>query len=136
MVNLYSKYMFDDYNNSYTGSMDAKKQLYEDISKYSLLTAEEEKELLLRYKNNGDRKAYDLLINSNLRLVVSVAKAYQNRGIELLDLIQEGTIGLMKAIDKFDISKDFRLSTYAIWWIRREIQVEIRRHSNILHVTP
>lgn len=128
--------MFDDYNNSYTGSMDAEKQLYEDISKYSLLTAEEEKKLLLRYKNNGDRKAYDLLINSNLCLVVNVAKAYQNRGIELLDLIQEGTIGLMKAIDKFDISKDFRLSTYAIWWIRREIQVEIRRHSNILHVAP
>lgn len=84
------------------------------------LTAEEEKTLAYRIAN-GDQEATQIMINRNLKLVVSIAKHYLNRGMELLDLVQEGNIGLMKAITRYDVTKGFRFSTYATWWIKQAI---------------
>ncbi|MGM0508655.1 MAG: sigma-70 family RNA polymerase sigma factor [Fusobacteriota bacterium] len=91
-----------------------------NISNYPLLTKEEEIELSKR-NLDGDTEAHNKLINSNLRLVVSIAKKYNSHGVSFLDLIQEGNIGLMKAVNKFDPTKDIRFSTYATWWIRQSI---------------
>lgn len=87
-----------------------------EIAKYKVLSKEEEKEITQRVKN-GDEKAKTKLIQSNLKLVVHIAKKYQNRGLDLLDLIQEGNIGLIKAVEKFEPDKEFKFSTYATWWI-------------------
>ena len=92
-----------------------------EISRISLLTPEEEKQLFIKYKENNDKKAYQKLCESNLRLVVSIAKKYTGLGVDFMDLIQEGNIGLIKAIEKFEISKNCKLSTYATWWIRQAI---------------
>ncbi len=91
-----------------------------EIGKIPLLTAEEEVELAKRIEQ-GDQAAKDQLIKANLRLVVSIAGHYNNRGMLYLDLIQEGNMGLIKAADKFDYSKGFKFSTYATWWIRQSI---------------
>ena len=91
-----------------------------EIGKISLLSPEEEMDLSIRVAN-GDQEAARLLAESNLRLVVSIAKRYVGRGLLFLDLIQEGNIGLMKAVDKFDYDKGYKFSTYATWWIRQAI---------------
>ena len=91
-----------------------------EIGKISLLSLEEEQELSHRIAA-GDEEAKQILAESNLRLVVSIAKRYVGRGLLFLDLIQEGNIGLMKAVDKFDFEKGFKFSTYATWWIRQAI---------------
>lgn len=91
-----------------------------EIGRISLLTPEEEMELSIRVAN-GDEEAKNRLAESNLRLVVSIAKRYVGRGLLFLDLIQEGNIGLMKAVDKFDYDKGYKFSTYATWWIRQAI---------------
>ncbi len=91
-----------------------------EIGKIPLLTAEEEVELAKRIEA-GDQSAKDELIQANLRLVVSIAGHYNNRGMQYLDLIQEGNMGLIKAADKFDYKKGFKFSTYATWWIRQSI---------------
>ena len=101
-------------------SDDTISQYLKETSKYNLLTQEEEYELAEKIQN-GDKIAKNKLIESNLRLVISIAKRYTNRGLQLEDLIQEGNIGLMKAVDKFDIDKGCRFSTYATWWIRQSI---------------
>jgi len=92
-----------------------------DISKIPLLKAEEEKELATRARK-GDREARERLISSNLRLVVSIAKRYTSRGLSLLDLIEEGNLGLLKAVERFDPGTEFRFSTYATWWIKQAIR--------------
>lgn len=92
----------------------------EDISKYKILTKEEEEELLKKVKT-GDLEAKNKLIVSNLRLVISIAKNYSNKGMNFIDLISEGNFGLIHSIDKFDISKGYRFSTYAVWWIKQAI---------------
>jgi RNA polymerase primary sigma factor len=100
---------------------DALQLFLNEMGKYRLLTAEEEVELAKRIER-GDKAAKDLMINSNLRLVVSIAKRYQGHGLSLLDLIQEGIIGLIRGVEKFDWRKGFKFSTYATWWIRQAVQ--------------
>lgn len=99
---------------------DSVKMYLKDIGRVPLLSASEELELAERM-SNGDEEAKKQLINANLRLVVSIAKRYVGRGMQFLDLIQEGNLGLMKAVDKFDYTKGFKFSTYATWWIRQAI---------------
>jgi len=112
---------------------DAVKQYLKEIGAYPLLTAQQELQLaeLVAY---GDGQARQKLIEANLRLVVSVAKRYSNQGLPLLDLIQEGNIGLMRAAQKFDYKRGFRFSTYATWWIRQAISRAIAEHSRTIHI--
>ncbi|MGM0470729.1 MAG: sigma-70 family RNA polymerase sigma factor [Bacillota bacterium] len=95
------------------------KQYYQDMA-HDLLSKKEEAELA-RKAQDGDQRAREELIEHNLRLVVNIAKKYQGKGMELEDLIQEGNLGLMKAIDKFDPDKGYKFSTYATWWIKQGI---------------
>ena len=99
---------------------DPVKMYLKDIGKVPLLTAEQEVELAKRILN-GDEEAKSKLCEANLRLVISIAKRYTGKNMQFLDLIQEGNIGLLKAVDKFDYTKGFRFSTYATWWIRQSI---------------
>ena len=92
-----------------------------EIGKIPLLTAEEELDLFTKYAETKDEKIYKEICEKNLKLVVSIAKKYTRSGLDLLDLIQEGNMGLIKAIDRYDASKGFRFSTYATWWIRQSI---------------
>jgi RNA polymerase primary sigma factor len=100
---------------------DALQLFLNEAGRYDLLTAEEEVGLAKRIER-GDRQAKELMINSNLRLVVSIAKRYQGHGLSLLDLIQEGIIGLIRAVEKFDWRRGYKFSTYATWWIRQAVQ--------------
>ncbi|MDI9508887.1 MAG: RNA polymerase sigma factor RpoD [Clostridiales bacterium] len=104
-----------------------------EIGNYPLLTSIEEVELAKRIED-GDEKAKQLLTESNLRLVVSIAKRYVGRGLSFLDLIQEGNLGLIKAVDKFDHSKGFKFSTYATWWIRQAITRAIADQSRTIRI--
>ena len=97
---------------------------FRDLNK-PLLTKEEEKNLFIRM-NHGDLEAKKIIIESNLRLVVSIAKRYKGLGLEFSDLIQEGNIGLMKAVERFDVTKKNKFSTYATWWIRKEVSRSIK----------
>ncbi len=92
----------------------------QEIRQYSLLTAEEEQALARRILE-GDLEARNRLIESNLRLVVSIARRYRNQGVALMDLVEEGNLGLMRAVEKFDPERGFRFSTYATWWIRQSV---------------
>src|SRR5688572_19161776 len=100
---------------------DALQLFLNEAARYPLLTAAEEVELA-KLIERGDKAAKDRMINSNLRLVVSIAKKYQGHGLSLLDLIQEGIIGLIRAVEKFDWRRGFKFSTYATWWIRQAVQ--------------
>ncbi len=112
---------------------DSVKQYLKEIGMYPLLTAAQECQLAERIAN-GDQQARQKLIEANLRLVVSIAKRYANQGLPLLDLIQEGNIGLMRATQKFDYKRGFRFSTYATWWIRQAISRAIAEHSRSIHI--
>jgi RNA polymerase primary sigma factor len=113
-----STYVNGDLANTTT---DALQLFLNEMARYPLLAAAEEVELAKKIER-GDREAKDRMINSNLRLVVSIAKKYQGHGLSLLDLIQEGIIGLIRAVEKFDHRKGFKFSTYATWWIRQAVQ--------------
>lgn len=116
---------FDQENEVNTGNADvvitsSVKMYLREIGQYNLLSREEEIKLA-EAAANGSQKAKDDLVNHNLRLVVSIAKRYMGRGLTLLDLIQEGNMGLIKAVDKYDVSKGFKFSTYATYWIKQAI---------------
>lgn len=111
-------------------------QYFRDISKIKLLSEKEEKELGEQIKCGGivGLEARDKLIKSNLRFVISVAKQYQNKGVLLLDLINEGNIGLIHAAETFDESRGFRFISYAVYWIRRAILAALTEQSHMIHI--
>ena len=116
------------------GSVDDSVKMYlKDIGKVALLTAEDEVELAKRMEE-GDEEAKMILSEANLRLVVSIAKRYVGRGMQFLDLIQEGNLGLMKAVEKFDYTKGFKFSTYATWWIRQAITRAIADQARTIRI--
>ena len=104
-----------------------------DINKVSLLSREEEIDLALKAKA-GDKAAKDRIVNANLRFVVNVAKKYQNHGLDLPDLISEGNIGLLTAVDRFDVSKGYHFISYAVWWIRQAILKAICEKSRAIRL--
>ena len=112
---------------------DSVKMYLKEIGKIKLLSADEEFEYAKRAVE-GDEEAKKKLSESNLRLVVSIAKRYLGRGLRFLDLIQEGNIGLMKAVDKFDPDKGFKFSTYATWWIRQAITRAIADQARTIRI--
>jgi RNA polymerase primary sigma factor len=112
---------------------DALQLFMNEIGRYPLLTKEQEVELAKRVER-GDKAAKDLMVNSNLRLVVSIAKRYQGHGLSLLDLIQEGIIGLIRAVEKFDHRRGFKFSTYATWWIRQAVQRGVANKSREIRI--
>jgi RNA polymerase primary sigma factor len=123
-------YVNDDLASSTT---DALRLFLNEISRYPLLTREEEVELAKRIEQ-GDQEAKERLINSNLRLVVSIAKKYQSADLTLLDLIQEGILGLIRAAEKFDWRRGFKFSTYATWWIRQGVERGIANKARQIRV--
>jgi RNA polymerase primary sigma factor len=112
---------------------DALQLFLNEAAKWPLLTAEEEVELAKRIER-GDEQAKERMINSNLRLVVSIAKRYQGHDLHLLDLIQEGIIGLIRAVEKFDWRRGFKFSTYATWWIRQAVQRGVANKSRTIRI--
>ena len=113
--------------------MDPIKAYLKDVRPIPLLTAEEESELSKRVRK-GDKAAREKMIRSNLRLVISIAKRYVNLGVPLSDLIEEGNIGLMKSVEKFDPTKGFRFSTYSAWWIKQGISRAIIDQGKMIRV--
>ena len=112
---------------------DPVRQYLKEIGRIPLLDSEKEKELAERMMS-GDEDAKNVLVESNLRLVVSIAKKYLGRGMYFLDLIQEGNLGLMKAVDKFDYTKGYKFSTYATWWIRQAITRAIADQARTIRI--
>ncbi len=123
----------NDFNFSLMSLDDPVKVYLREIGRVPLLSTEKEIELAKRI-NEGDEKAKHLLTEANLRLVVSIAKKYVGRGMYFLDLIQEGNVGLIKAVDKFDYTKGFKFSTYATWWIRQAITRAIADQARTIRI--
>ena len=115
------------------GTEDPVRMYLKEIGTVALLTAEEELELAKK-KSEGDPVAKEKLIESNLRLVVSIAKRYTGRGMSFLDLVQEGNLGLIKGVEKFDYTKGYKLSTYATWWIRQSVTRALADHARTIRV--
>ena len=104
-----------------------------EIGREELLTIDQEVELAQKIKQ-GNRRALDRMVRANLRFVVSVAKQYQNQGLELVDLIEEGNLGLIKAAEKFDETRGFKFISYAVWWIRQSILQAIAENARIVRL--
>jgi RNA polymerase primary sigma factor len=116
-----------------TATTDSLQLFLNEAGRYPLLTAAEEVELAKKIEG-GDLAAKNRMINSNLRLVVSIAKKYQGHGLSLLDLIQEGVIGLIRAVEKFDWRRGYKFSTYATWWIRQAVQRGVANKSRTIRI--
>ncbi|MEN6461613.1 MAG: RNA polymerase sigma factor RpoD [Syntrophomonas sp.] len=122
-----------DYSKIAGHEIDLVKSYLKEIGRFKLLTGEDE--ILIGEKiSRGNKQAKELLINSNYRLVVSIAKRYQNKGLEFLDLIQAGNMGLLKAVEKFDYRKGYKFSTYATWWIRQSITRTIADEARVIRI--
>lgn len=120
-------------DDQFRGTDDLLYRYYTEVGRYPLLTAEEERKYgLLAQK--GDKRARNILIQSNLRLVVMIARRQQRQGIDLLDLISEGNLGLNHAIEKYEAERNYRFSTYAVWWIRHYISSAIMNQSRTIRV--
>jgi RNA polymerase nonessential primary-like sigma factor len=115
------------------GDLDATRMYLNEIGFSPLLTADEEK-FFARKVRKGDEASRKRMIEGNLRLVVKIARRYMNRGLALLDLIEEGNLGLMRAVEKFDPEKGFRFSTYATWWIRQTIERAIMNQTRTVRL--
>lgn len=115
------------------GTEDPVRMYLKEIGTVPLLTPEEELELARR-KSEGDEVAKEKLVEANLRLVVSIAKRYTGRGMSFLDLVQEGNLGLIKGVEKFDYTKGYKLSTYATWWIRQSVTRALADHARTIRV--
>jgi RNA polymerase primary sigma factor len=116
-----------------TATTDSLQLFLNEAGRYALLSAAEEVELAKKIES-GDTEAKNRMINSNLRLVVSIAKKYQGHGLSLLDLIQEGVIGLIRAVEKFDWRRGYKFSTYATWWIRQAVQRGVANKSRTIRI--
>jgi len=116
-----------------SGSVDALELFLDEVSRFPLLTASEEIELAKRIER-GDKGAKDRMINSNLRLVVSIARRYRSQQLVLLDVIQEGILGLIRATEKFDWRRGHKFSTYAVWWIREAIERGIANRARLIRM--
>ncbi len=128
-------YVEDDSSDSKNMPIDDPVKVYlKEIGKVPLLTPEEEIELAIRIRDDNDPAAKKRLEEANLRLVVSIAKRYGGRGMSFLDLIQEGNLGLIKAVEKFDYTKGFKFSTYATWWIRQAITRAIADQARTIRI--
>ncbi len=130
--NQEEKEVKEDYKSA--TSDDSVKVYLQQIGKIRLLSYEEEMKIAKEIKENNSQKAKEILINANLRLVVSIAKKYIGRGLSFLDLIQEGNLGLMKAAEKFDYTKGYKFSTYATWWIQQSITRGIADKSRMIRL--
>lgn len=119
---------------NYPIETDGLKIYLSQIERYPVLSRREETELAIRYRDGHDGQAGQILITSNLRFVIKVALGYRNYGVRLMDLIQEGNIGLMKAVERYDPDKGYRLISYAIWWIRAYIQNYIIRSWSLVKI--
>ena len=120
-----------------TPSVTARTQTVEeylrDLGRIEMVSPDEECDLAARIKA-GDDAAFKRLVEANLRFVVSVAKQYQNRGLELMELVNEGNIGLMKVALKFDLSRGFKFISYAVWWIRQQILHALSEHGRTIRI--
>ena len=105
-----------------------------EMGKYDLFTPEKEIEIFIKYKNTKDLELRNEIMNANLRLVINIAKRYAYSGLSFLDIIQEGNLGLMYAIDKFDVDKGYKFSTYATWWIRQAITRSIGNTARMIRI--
>ena len=121
-------------NKSLPAPADSMKIYMTEINKYPVLSQEEEYELATKYRKKGDLEAARKLITSNLRFVVKIANEYRNYGLNLMDLIQEGNMGLMQAVKRFDPERGYRLISYAVWWIRAYIQNYIIRSWRLVKI--
>ncbi len=119
---------------NYPIETDGLKIYLSQIEHYPVLSRKDETELAVRYRDKNDARAGQILITSNLRFVIKVALGYRNYGVRLMDLIQEGNIGLMKAVERYDPDKGYRLISYAIWWIRAYIQNYIIRSWSLVKI--